>query len=211
MPVGLLDAQDVRRFRDDFLVAARPAGDEVVTDAARIDLIAEAEQLKSALCAVQAELAVDLDASVRSRDARQGVAPERQGRGVAAQVALARQESPHRGQVLLGLAKDLATDLGCTHQALREGRLNEFRAMVVARETGCLGREDRAVIDEEVCGTETIDGLGTGALTGEIRKRVQAADPSAVAAATPKPPKPAGSASALPPTRWSTSRPTQKM
>jgi len=181
MPTGLLDAQNVRRFRDDALAAARPAGDEVVTNAVRIDLIAEAEKLKSALCALQAELSVDLDASVRSRDARQGVAPERQGRGVAAQIALARAESPHRGQVLLGLAKDLATDLSCTHQALREGRLNEFRAMVVARETGCLGREDRAIIDEDICGTEVIDGLGTGALAGEVRKRVQAADPTSVA------------------------------
>jgi hypothetical protein len=181
MSVGLLDAQDVRRFRDDALAAVRPAGDEVMTDAARVDLLSELEKLKSAACALQAELTVDLDASVRSRDARQGVAPERQGRGVAAQVAMARQESPHRASMLLGLAKDLATDLGCTHQALREGRLNEFRAQVVARESGCLGRDDRAVIDEEVCGTDVIDGLGTGALAGEIRKRVQAADPSAVA------------------------------
>ena len=59
--------------------------------------------ITSALCALQAELAVDLDASVRSRDARQGVHPERRGRGVAAQIALARQESPARGRVLLGL------------------------------------------------------------------------------------------------------------
>jgi hypothetical protein len=175
-----LVAEDVRRFRDDALAAVLPVGDEVVADVARVDLIAELERLKSAACALQAELSVDLDASVRSRDARQGVAPERRGRGVAAQVALARQESPHRGQVLLGLAKDLATDLPCTLAALREGRLNEFRAMVVARESGCLSREDRAVLDEEVCGTDLLDGLGTGRLVGEVRRRVQAADPAAV-------------------------------
>ena len=180
MPAHLLDAEDVRRFRDVVLEALHPSGDTVVADRERVDLIAEAERLKSALCAVQAELAVDLDASVRSRDARQGVRPELRGRGVAAQVALARQESPHRGSVLLGLAKDLATDLSCTHSALREGRLNEFRAMVVAKETGCLDRADRAVIDEDVCGSELIDGLGTGALAGEVRRRVQAADPAAV-------------------------------
>lgn len=175
-----LDAEDVRRFRDAALVAARPRGDEVVADGARVDLIAAAEELKSALCALQAELTVDLDASTRSRNARQGVRPELQGRGVAAQVALARQESPHRGGVLLGLAKDLATDLPCTLQALREGRLNEYRALAVARETGCLGREDRAVIDEEVCGTDLIDGLGTAQLCSELRSRVQDTDPAAV-------------------------------
>lgn len=180
MPTAQLDAQDVRRFRDFALSATRPRGDEVVCDRARVDLIAEAEKLKSALCALQAELSVDLDASVRSRDARQGVRAERQGRGVAAQIALARQESPARAKVLLGLAKDLATDLTCTHQALREGRLNEYRAQVVAAETGCLDREDRAIIDAEVCGTDVIDALGTGALGGELRKRVQEADPAAV-------------------------------
>lgn len=180
MSFAPLAGQDVRRFRDAALAALRPSGDEVTTDAARIDLITELEHLKSAACALQAELSVDLDASVRSRDARQGVAPERRGRGVAAQIALARQESPHRGSTLLGLAKDLATDLPCTHQALREGRLNEFRAQVVAKETGCLSREDRSLIDDEVCGSELIDGLGTGALGGELRKRVAQADPAAV-------------------------------
>ena len=177
---GSLEAQEIRRFRDEVLAASRPVGDEVVADRARVDLVAELERLKSAACALQAELTVDLDASVRSRDARQGVAPERQGRGVASQIALARQESPARGQMLLGLAKDLATDLDCTLQALREGRLNEYRAQVVAKESGCLGREDRAVIDQDVCGSDLIDGLGTGALAGEVRKRVEAADPAAV-------------------------------
>ena len=105
MPITPLAAQEVRRFRDVALAALRPSGDEVTTDAARIDLITELEHLKSAACALQAELSVDLDASVRSRDARQGVAPERRGRGVAAQIAHARQESPHRGSTLLGLAK----------------------------------------------------------------------------------------------------------
>jgi hypothetical protein len=91
MSFAPLAAQDVRRFRDAALAALRPSGDEVTADAARIDLITELEHLKSAACALQAELSVDLDASVRSRDARQGVAPERRGRGVAAQIALARQ------------------------------------------------------------------------------------------------------------------------
>ncbi len=179
------DVEDVRRFRDAALAAVRPRGDEVTTDVVRVDLIAEAEKLKSALCALQAELTVDLDASVRSRDARQGVRPERRGRGVTAQVALARQESPARGAVLLGLAKDLATDLSCTHAALREGRINEYRAQVVAKETGCLTRTDRALVDEEVCGLDAdgispVDTMGTGQLGGVIRKRVQSLDPAAV-------------------------------
>ena len=185
MLANSLEAQEVRRLRDGLLAAVRPVGDEVVADRGRVDLIAELERLKSAACAVQAELAVDLVAPVRSRDARQGVRPERRGRGVAAQVALARQESPHRGGVLLGLAKDLVTDLGCTHAALREGRINEYRAQVIATESGPLGREDRAGVDEAVCGVDAdghspVDTMGTAQLTGEIRRRVQALDPAAV-------------------------------
>ena len=184
MSTAPLEATEVRRFRDAALAAVRPVGDEVVADRARVDLIGELERLKSAACALQAELALDLDASVRSRDARQGVRAERRGRGVAAQVALARQESPHRGGVLLGLAKDLATDLTCTHAALREGRISEYRAQVIATETGPLSREDRALVDEEVCGldaegTSLVDTMGTAQLAGTIRRRVQALDPAA--------------------------------
>ncbi len=188
MTVLHLDAQDIGRFRDHVLAAALPAGDEVVTDAARVDLLAELEALKSAACALQADLAVDLDASVRSRDARQGVRPERRGRGVAAQIGLARRESPARAATLLGLAKDLATDLTCTRQALRDGRINEYRAQTIAVETGPLTREDRALVDDELCAPDPetgapapVDTMGTGQLAGAIRRRVQALDPAAVA------------------------------
>ncbi|WP_148614069.1 HNH endonuclease [Nocardioides rubriscoriae] len=161
--------------------AVDPAGHDTAADAERVALLAALEQLKSAACAAQGDLAVGLDASVREQDAAVGVPSQRRGRGVAAQVALARQESPHRGQVLLGLAKDLATDLPATRRALREGRLNEHRAQVVARETGGLGRSDRAVVDEGVCGdARLLDGLGTRALAAEVAKRAYALDPASV-------------------------------
>ncbi len=143
------------------LTDTRPVGHTVEADTDRVELIADLERVKSSICAYQADLAVDLDHSVKAREAEADEAgraagsqraPQGPGRGVAAQIALARQESPHRGQVLLGFAHDLATDLPCTREALRDGRLNEYRAMLVARETGCLTREDRALIDEDVCG-----------------------------------------------------------
>ena len=173
------------------MTGPRPVGNTVEADAERIERIADLERVKSSICALQADLAVDLDRSVQAREAEAdeaaraaGVkrARETRGRGVAAQIALARQESPHRGQVLLGFARDLATDLPCTREALREGRLNEFRAMVVARETGCLSREDRSIIDEDVCGDpDLLEGLGTRRLVGELRRRAGAADPASVA------------------------------
>ena len=171
----------------------RPVGNTVEADTDRVQRIADLERIKSSICAYQADLAVDLDHSVRAREAEAEKAaqagraagskraPQGPGRGVAAQVALARHESPHRGQVLLGFAHDLATDLPRTREALREGRLNEYRAMLIARETGCLTREDRALIDEDVCGDpDLLDGLGTRRLVGEVRRRVATLDPAAV-------------------------------
>ncbi len=163
-----------------------PGGHDPAADTERVEAIAAMERLKSALCAAQADLAVGLDASVREQQRVAGVAAARRGRGVAAQIALARSESPHRGQILLGLAKDLATDLPCTREALREGTLNEFRAMLVARETGCLDHEQRARVDDEICGAQAdgtradLDGVGTGRLVGALRRRCYALDPAAV-------------------------------
>ena len=160
-------------------------GQDRAADAGRVEAIAVMEQLKSALCAAQADLAVALDASVRAQHAAAGVPAARRGRGVGAQVALARQESPHRGQVLVGFAKDLAVDLPHTAAALREGTLSEFRAMLIARESGCLDREQRALLDEALCapgpdGARFVEGLGTGRVVGEVRRRVAAIDPAAV-------------------------------
>ena len=162
-----------------------PGGHDRTADAERIDRIAAMEQLKSALCAAQADLAVGLDASVRSQHAATGVIAAHRGRGVASQVALARQVSPHRGQVLLGFAKDLAIGLPHTRQALREGVLDEYAAMIIARESGCLDVEDRARLDEELCapdanGARKVDGLGPQKLAGRVRRRVEEVDAAAV-------------------------------
>jgi hypothetical protein len=65
-----------------------------VTDAERIDQIRALERLKSAAAAAQARITVDLDTSIRAAHAAAGIPTDRQGRGVAGQVAFARQESP---------------------------------------------------------------------------------------------------------------------
>ncbi|GAP54887.1 hypothetical protein AHiyo6_14520, partial [Arthrobacter sp. Hiyo6] len=60
------------------------------------------------------------------------------GKDVAAQIALARRESPARGSRLLGLAKALMTEMPHTLAALQSGELNEWRATLLVRETACL-------------------------------------------------------------------------
>ena len=112
-------------------------------DAEPIDLIRALEELKCAAEGAQAEVTADFDRSQRDGRGAARVPAERQGRGIAHQIALARRESPHRGQRHVGLAKILATELPCTRAALRSGRITEWKAMLLARETACLSLEHR--------------------------------------------------------------------
>ena len=111
--------------------------------------------MKAAAAAAQARDAADLDASQRRLQAAAGVPADELGRGVGAQVALARRDSPHRGAQHLGLAKALVLEMPCTLAALEQGRLSEWRATILVRDTACLSREHRAAVDAEVAGTWT--------------------------------------------------------
>ena len=66
---------------------------------------------------------------------------------MAAQVGLARRESPTRARRYLGWAQVLAAELPQTLAALRRGDTTEWRAMLVARETGWLSAEHRCLVD----------------------------------------------------------------
>ncbi len=126
--------------------------DRGVDDAERIEQIRLMEELKSTLAAAQAVVTVDLVDSQRAEQRAAGVSERDMGQGVAAQVALARRESPHRGSRLVGLALALVHEMPATMTALRAGKISEWRATIVARETACLSREDRQVADGELAG-----------------------------------------------------------
>ena len=152
-----------------------------VSDTERIDQLRALEQLKSAAAAAQARITVDLDTSVRTRHAAAGIPADRQGRGLAAQVALARQESPYRGARHLGLAKVLVGEMPHTLAALEHGAVSEWRATLLARETACLTREHRELIDTQLCADPTgLSGWGDRRLIGEILHIAYRLDPVAV-------------------------------
>jgi hypothetical protein len=69
-----------------------------------IDQLRDLEDLKSAAAGLQARIAVAFDAAQRRAQAESGVSADELGSGVAAQIALARRESPARGSRLLGPA-----------------------------------------------------------------------------------------------------------
>ncbi|MDF2093770.1 DUF222 domain-containing protein [Knoellia sp. 3-2P3] len=124
-----------------------PTLDTAVSDAERVDQLGLLEAVKHACAGAQATVAVAFDASQREVQAAAGVPARERGRGVAAQVALARRESPARGSRHLGLARALAAELPHTGEHLRHGRVSEWRATIVARETACLSAGDRTAVD----------------------------------------------------------------
>ncbi|WP_457946337.1 HNH endonuclease [Pseudarthrobacter sp. alpha12b] len=146
-------------------------------DTGKIDQIRGLEELKSLAAARQAETSVAFDLSQR----REQVAAGEQGAGVAAQIALARRESPARGARLLGMAKTL-TGMPHTFAAFRRGQLNEWRATLIVKETICLTPEDRAGVDEELAAdTGTLNGAGDRAIIAAVRAAAYRRDPAAVA------------------------------
>jgi hypothetical protein len=160
--------------------------DPSASPAELVAAIRAAERAKNRACAVQARLTARLDDAVR-RHHREVLRVHRaaEGRGVASEVAIARQESPVRGQRHLGLAKVLTAEMPCTLAAMEAGALSEEQAMVLARETACLDRDDRAAVDRRLCapgadGSYPFTGWGLQRLTAEAVKAVTAIDPAAL-------------------------------
>ncbi|MET3809003.1 DUF222 domain-containing protein [Arthrobacter sp. UYEF3] len=149
--------------------------------AALIDETRELEDLKCALAARQARYAVAFDQAQRREHADAGIPAEQQGAGVAAQIALARRESPARGGRLLGLAKALETEMPHTLAALETGQLNEWRATLLVRETACLTPADRSAVDEELAADAgSFDGAGDRAIVAAARAAAYRRDPRSV-------------------------------
>jgi hypothetical protein len=125
------------------------------------------ERVACAAAGLQAEITAALDTSVRRDEEAIGVRKERRGRGVASEVALARRESPHRGRQHVGLARILADEMPCTRRALREGRIDEWKATILVRETACLSLEDRQQIDLRLAGDlDRVEQMGVRELAG---------------------------------------------
>ncbi|WP_396136681.1 HNH endonuclease [Arthrobacter sp. AB6] len=158
------------------------AGVPVARDSAgMVEQMRQWEDMKCLAGAQQARLAVAFDLLQRQEQADAGVPVDEQGAGVAAQIALARRESPARGSRLLGLAKAL-TGMPRTFAAFRSGQLNEWRATLIVKETICLTVEDRAGVDEELAAdTGTLDGAGDRAIVTAVRAAAYRRDPRSIA------------------------------
>jgi hypothetical protein len=152
--------------------------DRTASDAERIDLITALESLKGAAAAAQARLTVVFDASQRSEQAAQGVPARKQGLGIAGQIALARRESPNKGARHLGLAKALVGEMPHTLRALAAGRISEWRATILVRETAVLSAANRARVDAAL--SDRLGELGDRGVEREAKKLAYRLDPGSV-------------------------------
>ena len=146
-----------------------------------IEQIAELERVKSAAAAGQARAAVALDELRRADEAAAGIPGRRRARGVASEVALARRDSPARGDRHLGFAKALVYEMPDTLAALECGALSEWRATLIVRESACLDVEDRRALDAEMCAdVSRLDGMGDARIAAAAKEIAYRLDAQAV-------------------------------
>ena len=170
-----LDAGQVEAWVRRLATSEGPGADD-----ARVELIASLERLVCAATGLQAEVTAELDTSVRAREADRGIRAEQRGRGVGAEVALARRESHHRGRQHVGLARILVDEMPCARRALREGRITEWKATILVRETACLALEDRQTVDRRLAGDlDRVEKMGVRQLEGAARKLAAELDAAA--------------------------------
>ncbi|MDI9979160.1 DUF222 domain-containing protein [Rhodococcus sp. IEGM 1307] len=141
------------------------------------------EALKSVGCAVQAVITDGVATCIRADRKAAGLPRAEWDRGIASQIALARRESPNRGGRHLGFAQALVHEMPHTLALLRSGRLNEWRATLLVRETACLSAADRAIVDRRLCSDPaTLDGVGDRGLIARAKALAVELDAAAVVA-----------------------------
>jgi Domain of unknown function (DUF222)/HNH endonuclease len=174
--VSLLPSAEQIRAWTAALADGAATGD--VSDGERVDSLRALEELKCAAAGAQAALAVQFEASQRRAQATAGIRAERQTRGIALQVGLARRESHHRAKRLLAFAGILHSDMLHVLAALRAGKISEWRAQLIVNEARHLSSENRRMLD--VCLAEDQDWLeaqGDKQLVAEARRLAYRFDP----------------------------------
>ncbi len=154
--------------------------DPDVSDETGIDHIAALERLKAACAAGQARLTAQIHAHQTARDRARHIDRAQTARSVGTQIALARKQTPQRGNQHLGLALALTHEMPCTLEALTGGRISEWQATLLVRATACLSAEDRGRVDTELA--PRMGTLSDRRLEAAARAAAARLDPASVAA-----------------------------
>jgi hypothetical protein len=151
----------------------------VAEPAGGIEVIGLLESLKAVAAAAQARQTVVFVESRCAEQATAGVPAKQVGRGIAHEVGLAKRCAPALARKYVGWARALTTELPNTLRELQGGRTTEWRAILVARESGWLSREHRAQIDTDIA--PRLGELGDRLVERETRAMAQRLDPAGAA------------------------------
>jgi hypothetical protein len=149
--------------------------DTAVPDAELVDQIRLLEELKGAAAAAQARATCAFLHSQEQAQHEAGVPEKEIGKGIAAQIALAKRESPARSTRYVGWVGVLTRELPQTFARLQDGQITEWRAQVVARETAWLSQIHRRAVDEEIA--PHLESWGDRRVEAEVKKRAYRLDP----------------------------------
>ena len=139
-----------------------------------IDRLQTLARLKARIAALEAEEIADLEQHRHEEEAARGVPGSRRGHGLAAEIGLARGQSPARGARCLQVATVLSQDMPKTFNALALGQLDEERAQAVVKEVSWLTPEHRTAVDALIAGQ--FEGLGPRKLAGKVRAHAERLD-----------------------------------
>ncbi len=134
-------------------------GDEIdaavpVDDALRIDRLAAAERLQSALEAFKSiEMVRFAQSQVAAQQARD-VHPSRIGRGICDQIALAGHVSPTEGSRRLNTARDLVLDMPVVFGLLARGGIHPITARLIVGQLSHLDKVTRRLVDTRLAGAD---------------------------------------------------------
>jgi hypothetical protein len=159
--VATLDASALTRLVTQ-IGADEPTGDP----AEALRRIRALEELKSAAAAAQARQTAAFAETCES---------ERQAAAVGHEVALAKRCSPFQGRRYLGWARILVGELPATLRTLQTGRVSEWRAMLVARETAWLAPQHRRLVDAELA--PKLPAMGDREVVAEAKRIGYRLDP----------------------------------
>ena len=176
VPVRPIDppVRDAMVSRADELVAWLSTADgDGIEDANRIERIAALERVKGAAAAAQARLTAAFAGAQRA--SMPPWTPRRLAdRSIGSQVALARHESPSRGDAHLALAEALTGAMPHVLAALASGEMSEDGAEAVCRATDGIDPALRRRVDAGL--SDELGRLGPRALADAARRIASAVD-----------------------------------
>jgi len=176
-------------------LAQAPTDSPDVPGAAWVDRIAVLEQMRAALAAAQHTAMVAFGRAQVDEQAEQIAAgrldPEKLGRGIAEQIALAAHVSSWQGSRRLTVARTLATDLPHTRALLAAGRISERLAETIVAQTSHLDAERRRAVDKQLADTG-LDELGFQQAGATVKRVVYEADRAGTPVAPARPARTVG-------------------